>query len=119
MNIKNRSLKNKFLSKNEKIFALATWIRENEKYLRYVLEHNISEEKIQLEAMIDLGDKYPSNINFGTALYFSLLQLKDIKKAQVNYINIPIIEKVEDLEKIARIYAEEDNSYKGSIRRLL
>lgn len=100
MSLKERLLKKQVFFDKEKSESLALWIRENEQDLRDVLASNIPVRKIQVEAITDLGDKFPNDVNFETALYFSLLQLEAVKKEQSNIVNIPIIEKVEDLEKI-------------------
>lgn len=87
--------------------------------------------------MLDLGDKYPHEINFETALCFSLLQFKVVKKEMPkgagctdacvsseefisetaciqkstdrflnknikDYVNIPVVDTVEDLEKVEK-----------------
>lgn len=100
MSLKERLLKKQVFFDKEKAESLALWIRENEQDLRDVLKQNVSVRKIQVEAITDLGDKFPNDVNFETALCFSLLQLEAVKKEQSNIVNIPIIEKVEDLEKI-------------------
>lgn len=100
MSLKERLLKKQSLFDKEKAGALALWIRENEQDLRDLLESNIPVRKIQVEAITDLSEQYPNEVNFEAALYFSLLQLEAVKKEQSNIVNIPIIEKVEDLEKI-------------------
>lgn len=100
MSLKERLLKKQVFFDEEKAESLALWIRENRQDLRDVLKQNVPVRKIQVEAISDLGDKFPNDVNFETALYFSLLQLEAVKKEQSNIVNIPIIEKVEDLEKI-------------------
>lgn len=100
MSLKERLLKKQSLFDKEKAGALALWIRENEQDLRDLLESNMPVRKIQVEAITDLSEQYPNEVNFEAALYFSLLQLEAVKKEQSNIVNIPIIEKVEDLEKI-------------------
>lgn len=100
MSLKERLLKKQSLFDKEKAGALALWIRENEQDLRDLLESNIPVREIRVEAITDLSEQYPNEVNFEAALYFSLLQLEAVKKEQSNIVNIPIIEKVEDLEKI-------------------
>lgn len=100
MSLKERLLKKQVLFDKEKAESLALWIRENEQDLRDVLEHNVPVRKIQVEAITDLGDKFPNEINFEAALYFSLLQLEAVRKEQSNIVNIPVVNTVEDLNKI-------------------
>ena len=100
MSLKERLLKKEFLFSRENAESLALWIRENEQDLRDVLEHNVPVRKIQVEAITDLGDKFPDEINFEAALYFSLLQLEAVRKEQSNIVNIPVVNTVEDLNKI-------------------
>lgn len=100
MSLKERLLKKQVFFDKEKAESLALWIRENEQDLRDVLASNIPVRKIQVEAITDLGDKFPNDVNFETALYFSLLQLEAVKKEQSNIVNIPIVNTVEDLNKI-------------------
>lgn len=102
MSLKERLLKKQSLFDKEKAGALALWIRENEQDLRDLLESNMPVRKIQVEAITDLSEQYPNEVNFEAALYFSLLQLEAVKKEQSNIVNIPIIEKVEDLEKVEK-----------------
>lgn len=100
MSLKERLLKKQVLFDKEKAESLALWIRENEQDLRDVLEQNVPVRKIQVEAITDLGDKFPNEINFEAALYFSLLQLEAVRKEQSNIVNIPVVNTVEDLNKI-------------------
>lgn len=100
MSLKERLLKKQVFFDKEKAESLALWIRENEQDLRDVLEHNVPVRKIQVEAITDLGDKFPNEINFEAALYFSLLQLEAVRKEQSNIVNIPVVNTVEDLNKI-------------------
>ena len=102
MSLKERLLKKQSLFDKEKAGALALWIRENEQDLRDLLESNIPVREIRVEAITDLSEQYPNEVNFEAALYFSLLQLEAVKKEQSNIVNIPIIEKVEDLEKVEK-----------------
>lgn len=104
MSLKERLLKKQSLFDKEKAGALALWIRENEQDLRDLLESNIPVRKIQVEAITDLSEQYPNEVNFETALYFSLLQLEAVKKeSPKDYIvNIPVVDTVEDLEKIEK-----------------
>ena len=104
MSLKERLLKKQLLFDKEKAESLALWIRENEKDLRDVLASNIPVRKIQVEAMSDLGDKYPNDVNFETALYFSLLQLEAVKKESPKdcIVNIPVVDTAEDLEKLEK-----------------
>lgn len=103
MSLKERLLKKESLFDKEKADALALWIRENEQDLRDVLESNIPVRKIQVEAIADLSEQYPNEVNFETALYFSLLQLEAVKKAMPkDYVNIPVVDSLEDLEKIEK-----------------
>ena len=120
MSLKERLLKKQSLFDKEKAGALALWIRENEQDLRDLLESNMPVRKIQVEAITDLSEQYPNEVNFEAALYFSLLQLEAVKKEQSNIVHIPIIEKVEDLEKVeqekkarkrAEKVVEPDNKY--------
>ena len=103
MSLKERLLKKQSLFDKEKAGALALWIRENEQDLRDLLESNIPVRKIQVEAIADLSEQYPNEVNFETALYFSLLQLDAVKKEMPKdyIVNIPVVDTVEDLEKIA------------------
>lgn len=98
MSLKERLLKKQSLFDKEKAGALALWIRENEQDLRDVLASNIPVRKIQVEAISDLGDKFPNEINFETALCFSLLQLEAVKKEMPKdcIVNIPVVDTVED-----------------------
>lgn len=100
MSLKERLLKKEFSFSRENAESLALWIRENEQDLRDVLEKNVPVRKIQVEAITDLGDKFPNEINFEAALYFSLLQLEAVRKEQSNIVNIPVVNTVEDLNKI-------------------
>ena len=100
MSLKERLLKKEFSFSRENAESLALWIRENEQDLRDVLASNIPVRKIQVEAITDLGDKFPNEINFEAALYFSLLQLEAVRKEQSNIVNIPVVNTVEDLNKI-------------------
>lgn len=100
MSLKERLLKKQVFFDKEKAESLALWIRENEQDLRDVLEQNVPVRKIQVEAISDLGDKFPNEINFEAALYFSLLQLEAVRKEQSNIVNIPVVNTVEDLNKI-------------------
>ncbi len=100
MSLKERLLKKQVLFDKEKAESLALWIRENEQDLRDVLASNIPVRKIQVEAITDLGDKFPNDVNFEAALYFSLLQLEAVRKEQSNIVNIPVVNTVEDLNKI-------------------
>ena len=104
MSLKERLLKKQSLFDKEKAGALALWIRENEQDLRDLLEQNISLRKIQVEAIADLSEQYPNEVNFETALYFSLLQLEAVKKEMPKdyIVNIPVVDTVEDLEKIEK-----------------
>lgn len=100
MSLKERLLKKEFSFSRENAESLALWIRENEQDLRDVLEQNVPVRKIQVEAITDLGDKFPNDVNFEAALYFSLLQLEAVRKEQSNIVNIPVVNTVEDLNKI-------------------
>lgn len=104
MSLKERLLKKQSLFDKEKAGALALWIRENEQDLRDLLESNIPVRKIQVEAITDLSEQYPNEVNFETALYFSLLQLEAVKKEMPKdyIVNIPVVDTVEDLEKIEK-----------------
>lgn len=104
MSLKERLLKKQSLFDKEKAGALALWIRENEQDLRDLLESNIPVRKIQVEAITDLSEQYPNEVNFEAALYFSLLQLEAVKKeSPKDYIvNIPVVDTVEDLEKVEK-----------------
>ena len=102
MSLKERLLKKQSLFDKEKAGALALWIRENEQDLRDLLESNIPVREIRVEAITDLSEQYPNEVNFEAALYFSLLQLEAVKKEQSNIVHIPIIEKVEDLETVEK-----------------
>lgn len=102
MSLKERLLKKQSLFDKEKAGALALWIRENEQDLRDLLESNMPVRKIQVEAIADLSEQYPNEVNFETALYFSLLQLEAVKKEMPKdyIVNIPVVDTVEDLEKV-------------------
>lgn len=104
MSLKERLLKKQSLFDKEKASALALWIRENEQDLRDLLESNIPIRKIQVEAITDLSEQYPNEVNFEAALYFSLLQLEAVKKEMPKdyIVNIPVVDTVEDLEKIEK-----------------
>lgn len=104
MSLKERLLKKQSLFDKEKAGALALWIRENEQDLRDLLESNIPVRKIQVEAIADLSEQYPNEVNFEAALYFSLLQLEAVKKEMPKdyIVNIPVVDTVEDLEKIEK-----------------
>ena len=104
MSLKERLLKKQSLFDKEKAGALALWIRENEQDLRDLLESNIPVRKIQVEAITDLSEQYPNEVNFETALYFSLLQLEAVKKEMPKdcIVNIPVVDTVEDLEKVEK-----------------
>ena len=104
MSLKERLLKKQSLFDKEKAGALALWIRENEQDLRDLLESNIPVRKIQVEAVTDLSEQYPHEINFETALCFSLLQLEAVKKEMPKdcIVNIPVVDTVEDLEKVEK-----------------
>lgn len=65
---------------DEKANKLAEWFREHQEDLLYLIKQGFQIRKIQTEAMLDLGDKYPHDVNFETALCFSLLQLEAVKK---------------------------------------
>lgn len=100
MSLKERLLKKQVFFDKEKAESLALWIRENEQDLRDVLASNIPVRKIQVEAISDLGDKFPNDVNFETALYFSLLQLATIRDNNEKFVNLPVIDTVEDLERL-------------------
>lgn len=102
MSLKERLLKKQVFFDKEKAESLALWIRENEQDLRDVLASNIPVRKIQVEAITDLSEQYPNEVNFEAALYFSLLQLEAVKKEMPKdcIVNIPVVDTVEDLEKI-------------------
>lgn len=104
MSLKERLLKKQSLFDKEKAGALALWIRENEQDLRDLLESNMPVRKIQVEAIADLSEQYPNEVNFEAALYFSLLQLEAVKKEMPKdyIVNIPVVDTVEDLEKIEK-----------------
>lgn len=104
MSLKERLLKKQVFFDKEKAESLALWIRENEQDLRDVLASNIPVRKIQVEAISDLGDKFPNDVNFETALCFSLLQLEAVKKEMPKdcIVNIPVVDTVEDLENIEK-----------------
>ena len=104
MSLKERLLKKQVFFDKEKAESLALWIRENEQDLRDVLASNIPVRKIQVEAISDLGDKFPNDVNFETALCFSLLQLEAAKKEMPKdcIVHIPVVETVEDLEKVEK-----------------
>lgn len=89
---------------DEKTNKLAEWIREHQEDLLYLIKQGFQIRKIQTEAMLDLGDKYPHDINFETALCFSLLQLEAVKKEMPKdcIVNIPVVDTVEDLEKVEK-----------------
>lgn len=55
-----------------------------------------------MEAITDLSEQYPNEVNFEAALYFSLFQLEAVKKEMSKdcIVHIPVVETVEDLEKI-------------------
>lgn len=55
---------------DEKANKLADWFREYQEDLLYLIKQGFQVRKIQTEAMLDLGDKYPHDINFETALFF-------------------------------------------------
>ena len=104
MSLKERLLKKQSLFDKEKAGALALWIRENEQDLRDLLESNIPVREIRVEAITDLSEQYPNEVNFETALYFSLLQLEAVKKEMPKdcIVNIPVVDTVEDLEKVEK-----------------
>lgn len=104
MSLKERLLKKQSLFDKEKASALALWIRENEQDLRDLLESNMPVRKIQVEAITDLSEQYPHDVNFETALYFSLLQLEAVKKEMPKdyIVNIPVVDTVEDLERVEK-----------------
>ncbi len=104
MSLKERLLKKQSLFDKEKAGALALWIRENEQDLRDLLESNMPVRKIQVEAITDLSEQYPNEVNFEAALYFSLLQLEAVKKEMPKdcIVNIPVVDTVEDLEKVEK-----------------
>lgn len=89
---------------DEKANKLADWFREHQEDLLYLIKQGFQVRKIQTEAMLDLGDKYPHDVNFETALCFSLLQLEAVKKEMPKdcIVNIPVVDTVEDLEKIEK-----------------
>lgn len=89
---------------DEKANKLAEWIREHQDDLLYLIKQGFQIRKIQTEAMLDLGDKYPHDINFETALCFSLLQLEAVKKEMPKdcIVNIPVVDTVEDLERVEK-----------------
>lgn len=89
---------------DEKANKLAEWFREHQEDLLYLIKQGFQIRKIQTEAMLDLGDKYPHDINFETALCFSLLQLEAVKKEMPKdcIVNIPVVDTVEDLEKVEK-----------------
>lgn len=89
---------------DEKANKLAEWIREHQEDLLYLIKQGYQIRKIQTEAMLDLGDKYPHDINFETALCFSLLQLEAVKKEMPKdyIVNIPVVDTVEDLERVEK-----------------
>lgn len=89
---------------DEKANKLADWFREHQEDLLYLIKQGFQIRKIQTEAMLDLGDKYPHEINFETALCFSLLQLEAVKKEMPKdcIVNIPVVDTVEDLEKVEK-----------------
>lgn len=89
---------------DEKTNKLADWFREHQEDLLYLIKQGFQIRKIQTEAMLDLGDKYPHDVNFETALCFSLLQLEAVKKEMPKdyIVNIPVVDTVEDLEKVEK-----------------
>lgn len=89
---------------DEKTNKLAEWFREHQEDLLYLIKQGYQIRKIQTEAMLDLGDKYPHEINFETALCFSLLQLEAVKKEMPKdcIVNIPVVDTVEDLERVEK-----------------
>lgn len=89
---------------DEKANKLAEWFRGHQEDLLYLIKQGFQIRKIQTEAMLDLGDKYPHDINFETALCFSLLQLEAVKKEMPKdcIVNIPVVDTVEDLEKVEK-----------------
>ena len=89
---------------DEKANKLADWFREHQEDLLYLIKQGFQIRKIQTEAMLDLADKYPHDVNFETALCFSLLQLEAVKKEMQKdcIVNIPVVDTVEDLEKIEK-----------------
>ena len=89
---------------DEKANKLADWFREHQEDLLYLIKQGYQIRKIQTEAMLDLGDKYPHEINFETALCFSLLQLEAVKKEMPKdcILNIPVVDTVEDLERVEK-----------------
>lgn len=96
---------------DEKANKLAEWFREHQEDLLCLIKQGFQIRKIQTEAMLDLGDKYPHDINFETALCFSLLQLEAVKKNCENVVNIPVVETAADWEKLEKQKeSEADNS---------
>ena len=89
---------------DEKANKLAGWFREHQEDLLYLIKQGYQIRKIQAEAMLDLGDKYPHDVNFETALCFSLFQLEAVKKEMPKdcIVHIPVVETVEDLEKVEK-----------------
>lgn len=89
---------------DEKANKLADWFREHQEDLLYLIKQGFQIRKIQTEAMLDLGDKYPHDVNFETALCFSLLQLEAVKKEMPKdcIVNIPVVDTVEDLERVEK-----------------
>lgn len=89
---------------DEKANKLADWFREHQEDLLYLIKQGFQIRKIQTEAMLDLGDKYPHDVNFETALCFSLLQLEAVKKEMPKdcIVNIPVVDTVEDLDRIEK-----------------
>ena len=89
---------------DEKANKLAEWFREHQEDLLYLIKQGFQIRKIQTEAMLDLGDKYPHDVNFETALCFSLLQLEAVKKEMPKdcIVNIPVVDTVEDLERVEK-----------------
>lgn len=89
---------------DEKANKLADWFREHQEDLLYLIKQGYQIRKIQTEAMLDLGDKYPHDVNFETALCFSLLQLEAVKKEMPKdcIVNIPVVDTVEDLDRIEK-----------------
>ena len=89
---------------DEKANKLADWFREYQEDLLYLIKQGFQVRKIQTEAMLDLGDKYPHDVNFETALCFSLLQLEAVKKEMQKdcIVNITVVDTVEDLERVEK-----------------
>lgn len=80
MSLKERVLKKEMMFDKEKANKLALWIRDNEEDLKDLLEMNFPISKIHNQAVEDLGDDYPHEVNFKSALFFSLGQLDAIRK---------------------------------------